>query len=248
MSTTVPASSSVPAQSAPPGAEASTAPASEAPPAAARSTVVDAVISGGCVLSATLVAIGFALDPAATHSSARDIVEAVASAPDRFFAAMYLAALGLAMLACVGIAVMRLVPGRGRGLATAGGLLVVLGAASAAAGIFMYGAVLSTLIANESVDTVVGLQEGLEDSSRIGIAFMIGFPGFFLGLLLCAAALARSRAVPLAVPVLLAVGMVGTMAAGDLNRVVSVTANAILALGCASIGVLAWQRRPSAAR
>jgi hypothetical protein len=93
-------------------------------------------------------------------------------------------AFGLVLVAAVGLAVLRLVRGRGRVVATIGGLLLVIGGTAATTGQFMYGAVLT--------------------------AMAVGFPGIMLGLLVSAGALLRSRAVPRWVPAAMVFGSQGS--------------------------------------
>lgn len=229
---------------APAGVPRTAADASAGAPAPDRAAVVrDAVVAGGAVLAGVLITIGFALDPARTESESAELVAAVADAPGRFYAANLLGALGLVMLTCVALAVIRLVPGRGRGLATGGGLLLMLGSIAAAAGVFMYGAVVSVLVESESTATAVRLQEVLGDSARTGLTFLIGFPAFLLGMVLCAAALLRARTVPWAVPALIVLGLVGVVALGEASPILATAADVLLAAACAAIGVLFWQRR-----
>ena len=234
MSTTVPA---------PPTNEPTTAPAAPAPDRAR--TVRDAVVSGGCALSGVLVTTGFALDPTrSAGTSSEELIAAVATDPGRFWGSMTLASFGLAMLALAGPAVVRLVPGRGRGLATAGALLTSFGAVSAAAAMYMYGAVVSASVESPiGTEAAVALQDHAEDAVATGLPFMLGFPAFLLGLVLCVAALARAPQVPKAVPAVLLAGLVGIVVLGDARPLLATASDVVLACALAVLGVLSWRRR-----
>lgn len=203
-------------------------------------TVRDALHAGACVLSGVLITIGFLLDKTGSETDeAAELVAVVAEAPDRFYAANLLSAVGLSLVAAVGLAVLRLVRGRGRVLATVGGVLTMVGATAAAAGIFMYGAVVSTLTADLDAEAATAAQDALSESGRTGIAFVVGFPGTFLGLLLCAAALVVSRATPRWVPAALVAGIVAVMVLGSTDA--STVGDVLLTVGLAGIGLSLWR-------
>lgn len=201
----------------------------------------DAIHVGACVLAGVLITTGFLLDKTGTETDtgARLIAE-VGKDPDRFYAANTLAAFGLAMVAAVGLAVLRLVRGRGRVLATIGGVMVMIGGTAAAAGIFMYGAVVSVLAGpGQDAATSAALQDDLSDSARTGLTFIVGFPGTFLGLLVCAVALLVSRATPRWVPLTLVLGIVAVMALGSTDA--STVGDLLLTAGLSGIGLSLWK-------
>lgn len=201
----------------------------------------DAIHVGACLLAGVLITTGFLLDVAGTDTdSGAELIAAVSENPNRFYAANTLAAFGLAMLPAVGLAVLRLVRGRGRVLATIGGVLVMIGGTAAAAGIFMYGAVVSVLAGpGQDAATSAALQDDLGDSARTGLTFIIGFPGTFLGLLVCAVALLVSRATPRWVPLTLVLGIVAVMALGSTDA--STVGDLLLTAGLSGIGLSLWK-------
>lgn len=210
-----------------------------APTATPTDTVRDAIHAGTCVLAGVLVTVGFVLDPASDADSAAEIVAAATDDPGAFYWSNTIAAFGLAMVAAVGLAVMRLVRGRGRVVATVGGLLTMIGGIGAGAAIFMYGAVLAGM-AESDVETsvLVELQDHLEDSMRPGLAFVLGFLPLMLGLLLCGIALLLSRAVPTWVGPVLIAGVVAIMVFGD--GTMARVGDVVLAVGLAAVGVYLW--------
>lgn len=223
----------------------------DAPPPAApghtpTDTVRDAIHAGACVLAGVLVTLGFLLDPASDSDGAAEVVAAATDDTGLFYWSNTMAAVGLAMVAAAGLAVMRLVRGRGRVLATIGGLLTAIGGVAAGAGIFMYGAVLAGM-AESDVDTSaqVALQEHLEDSMRPGLTFLLGFAPLLLGLLLCGIALYLSRAVPVWLGPLLGLGVVLIMVLGDTS--ISTLGDVVLTMSLAAVGVCLW-RATSGAR
>ena len=224
---------------------AATSTPAPAPAAATGRTRADAVRDwihvGACVLSGALVFVGFLLDPAGDADTGAETIAVVAESTDRFYWANTITAFGLAMVAAVGLAVLRLVRGRGRVLGTIGGLLLVIGGLGAAAGIFMYGAVLSAMVESDVDHEVLAeLQDHLGESSRPGLAFFLGFASLLLGLLVSAVAFLVSKASHVAVPVLLLLGAVGIVVLGDRGNLAHVS-DAVLALGLAGVGVTLWR-------
>lgn len=223
----------------------------DAPPAAAPAhtptdTVRDAIHAGTCVLAGVLVTVGFLLDPASDADGASEIVAAVSDDTGLFYWSNTVAAFGLAMVAAVGLAVMRLVRGRGRVPATIGGLLMMIGGVASGAGIFMYGAVLTGMVeSGVETETLVDLQDHLGDSMRPGLAFLLGFAPMLLGMLFSAVALFLSQAVPRWVGPLLGVAVVGIVALGD--STLSTLSDVLLTVALATIGLCLW-RSTSGAR
>lgn len=213
-----------------------------ASPARTRTDAVrDGIQIGACLLSGVLITVGFLLDPAADSDTGTETVAAVADATERFYWANTTTAFGLAMVAAVGLAVLRLVRGRGRVLGTIGGMLLILGGISAGAAIFMYGAVLSAMVESDvDVPVLAELQDHLGDSMRPGLAFLLGFAPLLLGLILSAAALFVSKAAHVAVPVLLLLGAIGIVALGDAGNLAHVS-DAVLSLGLAGVGLTLWK-------
>lgn len=239
MSTTVSGRASVPAQ--PTGN--STDPATGSPAGRTRTdTVRDAIHVGACVLAGVLVTAGFALDPAIETETGAETIAAVAESPDLFYWSNTMAGFGLAMIAAVGLAVLRLVRGRGRAVATVGGVLTIIGAAASGAAIFMYGAVLTGLVeSGEEQEVLASLQDSLSDSSRPGLAFLLGFAGMFLGLLISVVALLMARAVALWVAGALLAGIVVVIAFSD--TAFSPVGDVLLTVGLAGIGLTLWRSR-----
>lgn len=198
------------------------------------------------MLAGVLITTGFLLDPARDVDGGTELVAAVAAAPERFYAAMTLGAFGFAMAAAVGLAVLRLVHGRGRVLATVGGLMLTIGGVAAAAGLFMFGAVATTMVqSGQDLAVVASLLDSLEDSFRPGLTFAIGFPGTVLGLVLSAVALLISRAAPRWAPAALLAGVVAVIALGE--TAVSSIADVLLSVGFIGVGLALW-RATSAGR
>ena len=213
-------------------------------PAAGRTrtdSVRDAIQVGACLLSGVLVSVGFLLDPAKDSDTGAETIAAVAASTERFYWSNTMTAIGLAMIAAVGLAVLRLVRGRGRVLGTIGGLLLILGGTAAGAGIFMYGAVLSSMVESDVDPAVLAqLQDHIGESMRPGLAFLLGFVPLLLGLVLSGIALLVSRAAHPAVPVLLILGAVSIMVLGD--TAASPLSDLVMTLGLAGVGLTLWQR------
>lgn len=208
--------------------------------------VRDAIHAGACVLAGVLITLGVLLDPASDVDAAADVVAVAADDTSLFYWSNTIAAFGLAMVAAAGLAVMRLVRGRGRVLATVGGVLTTIGGVSAGAGVFMYGAVLAGMAESDVEPAAqVALQEHLEDSLRPGLAFLLGFVPLMLGLVICGVALYLSRAVPVWLGPLLGLGVVLVMALGDTS--ISTVGDVVLTISLATVGVCLW-RATSGAR
>lgn len=124
-------------------------------------------------------------------------LDAIAGDRDQLWTSTVLAALGLAMLAVAASGIVLLARRRGGALATAGWILTTIGGTSAAAALFLYANVMH-LATDPSLDreAMGALDELGSDSGRIGTAFVIGFVGLTLGLLLLAGGLWRARTVP----------------------------------------------------
>jgi hypothetical protein len=170
------------------------------------------ILAGATVLGPLLmmIALAFEVDTGDDDAAGTQMLATIAEAgPDRFYASNLLAALGLALLAAGGLTVMRLVRDRGGALATAGGLLALIGGAAAAAGLFMYGAVVAVMTQDGLDREAMGaLQDTLQDSPKLIPAFAIGFVGGSIAFLLLAGALLRSRVVPVWVPAAIVVSAV----------------------------------------
>jgi hypothetical protein len=203
-------------------------------------SVRDWIHTGACVLAGVLITVGFLLDPAVDTDTGAETIAAVAESADRFYWANTMSAFGLAMTAAVGLAVLRLVRGRGRVLATIGGVLMMIGGTAAAAGIFMYGAALTGMVESGVDHSVLAeLQDHLGDSWRPGLAFLLGFAPLLLGMLLSAIALFLSRAVPRWVPIALGLGAVAIIALGDTD--LSTLGDVLLTIGLAGVGLGLWR-------
>lgn len=245
MSTTVSQSAHVPQQQAPsePGHLDARPPGDDQ--RGGTRIVQDALHGVLCVLAGVLITVGFALDLGNHADTGTELLAVVVDAPDRFYWANTVGALGLVLVAAVGLAVLRLVRGRGRVAATVGGLLLMIGGAAAAAGQFMYGAVVTAMAqSGEDLAVMAALQDSFEDSVRTGMPFFIGFPGIMLGLLVSAGALLRSRAVPRWVPLAMVHGVVAVVALGD--SAASSVADLLLTAAFVGIGLALW--RSTAAR
>lgn len=221
MSTTVPGSARVPSQpsrASSPRAAETAAPDVPAPASAERhpSRVRDGIHVALIAVAGVLFTVGFALDDTPDADTGTELVAAVAGSPDRFYWSNTIGALGLVLVAAVGLAVMRLVQHRGRALATVGGLLLLIGAPAAAAGQFMYGAVVTGMVeSGQDRADMAALQDSLGESARTGLTFVIGFPAVMLGMVVCAAALLVSRVVPRFVPALLIAGVLAVLVLGE---------------------------------
>lgn len=170
-----------------------------------------------CLLAGTLaiapvvlvVAALVGIDDPDTSGTAH--VDAIAPDRDRFFVSLVLASLGMAMLAIGSYGLTLLARRRGGRTATAGWFLTAVGGTSAAASLFLYGVVLH-LVTDPSLDReAMGAVDQLgSDSVRIGVAFVVGFLGVAIGLLLLAVGLWRARTVPTWMAGLLGLGAVLT--------------------------------------
>jgi Domain of unknown function (DUF4386) len=171
----------------------------------------DHVLAGATVLGPALVIVGLLLEveDGNDDSTGAETLDAIAPHVDRFYAAELISAIGLVLLAAGALAVMRLVRGRGGVLATVGGLLGMIGGPAAATGIFMYGAVLSLAASDDLDRTAMGaFQDKADEAAQIFPPFAIGFIGSTLGFLFLAAALWRSRRLPIWVPIAMVVSAV----------------------------------------
>lgn len=236
-----PAPDSIDLDSPPPPAVATAAPTR-------TDTVRDAIHAGACVLAGVLVTIGFAVDPASdVGDDGAELLAIVADGPNRFYWANVTAAIGLVLIAAVGLAVLRLVRDRGRAVATVGGVMTMIGATAAASGIFMYGAIVTAMAESDQDQAVMAaLSEELNDSVRPGLAFFVGFTVLFLGLVVTVAALLKSRAVARWVPAVLAAGVVAVFALGETSA--SIIGDLLLTAAFIGIGLSLWRATSGAAR
>jgi hypothetical protein len=136
-------------------------------------------------------------------------------------------------------AIMRLVRGRGAGLATAGAVLAGIGIVALGAGDVMITLVMGWLVKSDP-HTAVTIFQGSDNSPLIGLPFSLA-PLFVLGMVLLGAALIRARAVPLwlAAMTILGAVMLPFSTAGGLSAFLI-----LLPLGSAlvGLGVTAFRR------
>lgn len=161
-------------------------------------TVRRLFLAGTTVLAPVVLLLSAALAVDDPDTDGRAHLDAVAGDRDQLFTSNALAALGLAMLAIAASGVVLLARRRGGALATAGWILTTIGGISAASAVFLYGAVIHAVTDSRlERDAMGALDSQASNSGRIGIAFVVGFLGLALGLLLLAAGLWRARTVPL---------------------------------------------------
>lgn len=129
-------------------------------------------------------------------------------------------------------AVLRLVRGRGAGLATAAAVLAGIGIVSLGAGDVMITLVMGWLVKSDP-ETAVAIFQGSDTSSLVGLPFALA-PLFVLGMVLLGAALIRARTVPLWLAALTILGavMVPLSTAGGLSAFLI-----LLPLGSALVGL-----------
>lgn len=200
--------------------------------------VRDWLLAACTVLGPVLIMVSLLIevdDGADDQSGAQLLATIAEGGTGRFYAGNLIGAVGLALLAATGLTVLRLVRGRGGALATAGGVLTMVAAASAAAGLFMYGAV-AAVMAGDGLDRVAmgALQDELNDAPQLAPAYAVGFMGLLVALVLVACALLRSRVVPWWVPAaivasLAAFAVTGGGVVGALTMLPMVAAAAALA-------------------
>lgn len=174
--------------------------------------VRDWLLAASTVLGPVLIAVALVVevDDGADEQKGTELLASIAEGGvGRFYAGNVIAAVGLVLLGAAGLTVMRLVRARGGALATAGGVLSMIAATAAATGLFMYGAVASVMTRDGLDREAMGaLQDEFNDAAQLAPAYLIGFPGLALGLLLLSAALLRSKIVPVWVPAAIAVSLV----------------------------------------
>jgi hypothetical protein len=136
-------------------------------------------------------------------------------------------------------AILRLVRGRGAGLATAGAVLAGIGIVSLGAGDVMITLVMGWLVKSDP-DTAVAVFKGSDASALVGLPFSFA-PLLVLGMVLLGAALIRARAVPLWLAALTILGavMLPFSTAGGLSAFLT-----LLPLGAAlvELGITAFRR------
>jgi uncharacterized protein DUF4386 len=136
-------------------------------------------------------------------------------------------------------AIIRLVRGRGAGLATAGAVLAGVGIISLGAGDVMITLVMGWLVKSDPQSAVM-IFKGSDNSSLVGLPF--GFaPLFVLGMVLLGTALIRSRAVPLWLAMLTILGAVllPFSTAGGLSASLTLLP---LGLALVGLGITAFRR------
>lgn len=188
-------------------------------------TTTQADVLRRCLLAGTLalapvvlvIAALVGVDDPDTSGAAH--LEAIAPDRDQFFTSLALTSLGLAMLAIGAYGLALLARRRGGRTTTAGWFVTAIGGTAAAASLFLYAAVLH-LITDPSLDReAMGAVDQLgSDSGRIGVAFVVGFLGLTIGLLLLAAGLWRARTVPTWMAGLLGLGAVLSAFAWDTDQ------------------------------
>ncbi len=136
-------------------------------------------------------------------------------------------------------AILRLVRGRGAGLATAGAVLAGIGIVSLGAGDVMITLMMGWLVKSDP-GTAVAIFKGADSSALAGLPFAFA-PLFVLGMLLIGAALIRARAVPLWIAALTILGAVGLpfSTAGGLSAFLILLP---LGLALVGLGVTAFRR------
>jgi hypothetical protein len=108
----------------------------------------------------------------------------------------------------------RLTPFRGSTITSIGAALLAIGAVAFFAGIYVYGAVLSSLVDDGTRDVAVQAQDTLDDSWQIGVLFVTGFLGQMLGMVVIAIGFWRARTIAMWIPIALVVSAVAAFFLG----------------------------------
>lgn len=199
------------------------------------------LLAGAMVLCPLLMLVGTALETD-TGDSGLEEITLVAADRGQFFASTTVLAVALAMLAPTALGLMQLARRRGGALATVGGSLLFVGGIAAAAGIYMYGAVVTVASDGDLPREAMGqFSEAASDSVYTAPPFFVGFFSIGIGLVLLGVALMRARTVPVWMPALLVVGALTTFFGEGSTAVLLLTTSPLLVL----VGLAVELVRPS---
>lgn len=188
------------------------------------------LLAGAMVLCPVLLLTGTALE-VDTGDSGLEEVTLVAAERGQFYASTLLLALGLVLLTPTALGLMQLARRRGGALATIGGGLLFVAGSAAAAGIFMYGAVLAVASdAGLPREEMGQFARVASESGYTAPPFFLGFFGISIGLVLLGIALLRARTVPRWMPALLVVGAFTTFFGQGGTAVTLLTTSPLLVL------------------
>jgi hypothetical protein len=193
-------------------------------------------------LAAATVLIGHALNVPATLATG-PFLDEVAARPGLFLLGGLLQAASAFLLIPAAVGLMALVPARGAGWATAGGVLTGIGAAATGAGLVMITTVMAMLVGTDR--PVAARVFDVASTSTIGgLPFLLA-PAMLVGLLLLGIALLRARTVPVVYAVVLAVGAVlAALAPG--GGWLGALGHLPLAVALALLATRLWSTRDSA--
>ena len=195
--------------------------------------------------------LGYALHPSLPDDIAAAVAE-VDPVRERFvLSKVMVAAGGLLMIALVLALRQRLVPGRGRTLATVAAVLVSLGMAcnslsQATHGYLMFWAT-DPALDPAAGTAILEVAHGATDTVTLPVSFL-SVPVFAVGMLLFSVALWRAGTVPRWVPVALVLGGIAAGAAGTGPAMVAVLAVDLAAFGAALVAASARSGSATGAR
>lgn len=205
------------------------------------------LLSIAAVLGPALFVIAACFEPTGDTDGAKETIATVADSTGRWYAAYALTGVGSALTLALAVLAPRLTPTRGSMVTTIGAALLAIGAVAFFAGIYVYGAVLSTLVEDGSRDVAVQAQDTLDDSWRIGVLFVVGFLGQLLGMLLLAIGYWRARTVAIWIPIALVAAAVAAFFLGGEGGVLAGISWLPFVAAAAGV-VMALHRHPAALR
>jgi hypothetical protein len=121
------------------------------------------LLAVAAVVGPLLFVIGSFIEPGDETDTARQTVATVADSPSRWFIALAVIAVGSALTVALAVIAPRVAPGRGAGLTTFGAILLAIGGVAFFGGIYMYGAVLQTLVDDGNEQLAIAAQDVLDD-------------------------------------------------------------------------------------
>jgi len=198
------------------------------------------LLAGSMILGPMCIVLGHLLNVDSSEAPAR-YVRDVSAHHAAFVAGSIIVSAGAFLTIAAMAGAMRLTPGRGGALVTAGAAVACAAAASLGAGTLMLGTVMGMLTPGHAALAVQVDQVG-QGSSLGSLPFILA-PGLMIGVLLVAVGLFRAGLVRRWVAVLLGVSVVPTLVApagGALGAVLHLP----LGVALAALGVELWRSRP----
>jgi hypothetical protein len=195
------------------------------------------LLAGSMILGPVCILLGHLLNVNASEAPAQ-YVRDVSAHHTAFITGSLIVSAGAFLLIPAMAGAMRLSPGRGGALVTAGGLLACIAAASLGAGTLMLGTVIGMLTPAHAGLAMQVAQFG--NNSSIGNLPFLLAPGLVIGLLLVAAGLYRARLANRWPSILLAIGAVALFAAPS-GGALAAALHLPICVAIAGLGIELWR-------